>query len=176
MNRPVLGTISILALLGGGLYLASTYKDKPADPVRTNYEAAAARSAIQSWLELPLPGSASNVHCMVENLERTKLVYACFDLPTVEMVSLFDRQTRFPMWTEMVADPALLQAMQALSDGQKPWWQIGQVADTVCAQKAGKRNVAPAALKWRTQVCAIPISETTKRVFIAFSEEPVEEK
>src|SRR5690349_8222848 len=59
MNRPVIGTISILALLGGGLYFAWNYKDAAPQTTRASYEGAAARSAIQSWLDLALPNSAS---------------------------------------------------------------------------------------------------------------------
>jgi len=105
MNRPVIGTISILALLGGGLYFAYTYKDKAMPGVLPTYEGAAARSAIQAWLDLPLPASAQNVHCMTENIEPSKLVYACFDIPTVDLPSIFDQPKRYPLYGELVADP-----------------------------------------------------------------------
>src|SRR5580765_7652030 len=111
MNRPVIGTVSILALLGGGLYFAWNYKDAAPQNNRASYEDAAARSAIQSWLDLALPNSASQIHCSVENLERTKLVYARFDIPPVELPGLFDRQPRFPAAAELVSNPELLRGM-----------------------------------------------------------------
>lgn len=177
MNRPVLGTISILALMGAGVYVAwNYYKDSPAAPTaRTTYEGAAARSAIQAWLDLALPPSSTDVRCMVEDLERNKLVYARFDLPSVELLSLFDQPARYPRPGELVTDPSLLEAMKALADPQRPWWQLDSPG-AVCAQKSGKRNVAPATLKWRVQVCTVPLSDSTTRVFVAFSEEPADEK
>ena len=175
MNRPVIGTISILALLGGGLYFAYTYKDKANPGVVPAYEGAAARSAIQAWLDLPLPASAQNVHCMTENIEPSKLVYACFDIPTVELPSIFDQPTRFPLAAELVPDPGLVEAMNALADAQRPWWRINPKG-AVCAQKSGKRNVAPATLKWRAQVCSTPISPEMSTVFVALSEEPADTK
>jgi hypothetical protein len=175
MNRPVIGTISILALLGGGLYFAYTYKDKAMPGAVPAYEGAAARSAIQAWLDLPLPASARNVYCMTENIEPSKLVYACFEIPTVDLPSIFDQPQRFPIYSELVADPGLVQAMNALADARRTWWKIDPKG-AVCAQKSGKRNVAPATLKWRAQVCSVPISPEMSRVFVAFSEEPAEAK
>jgi hypothetical protein len=175
MNRPVLGTISILALLGAGFYFAWTYRNQPGPSVRRSYEEAAARSAIQAWLELPLPASAVDIHCMVEDLERTKLVYARFDIPTIDLPPLFDQPGNYPNYGELVPNPSLLEGMKALADPQRPWWQL-DLPNPLCAQKSGKRNVAPAALKRRVQVCAAPLSASISRVFVAFSEEPVDEK
>lgn len=175
MNRPVLGTISVLALLGGGLYFAYTYKDKAPTGVVPTYEGAAARSAIQAWLDLPLPASAQDIHCMTDNLEPSKLVYARFDIPTVDLPSIFDQPQKYPLYAELVADPGLVRAMNALADSQRPWWQIKSTG-ALCAQKSGKRNVAPAALKWRAQVCSTPVSPTISRVFVAFSEQPADDK
>jgi hypothetical protein len=177
MNRPVVGTLSILALLGGGLYFAWSYKDKPVfEPGQNSYEGAAARSAIQAWLELPLPASASDVHTSMEEIGRTKVVYARFDVPPVELPALFDQGSRFPEAAKLVADASLVQAMGSLGDPMRPWWQVDQLTDATAAQKSGKRNVAPAALKWRVQVCAGTAAGGMTRVYIAFSEEPVEEK
>ena len=176
MNRPVLGTVSILALLGGGLYFAWTYKDSTSQSPPRPYQGAAARSALQAWLDLPLPASATDVHCSMEVLERTQLVYARFDIPPIELPSLFDQQRRFPESTRWVADASLLQSMGALADPQRPWWEVDKIPGAVGAQKSGTRNVAPATLKWRVQVCAASLSPSLTRVYIAFLEEPAEAK
>lgn len=178
MKRPVLGTISILVLLAGGLYLGLyQFRDRVEDNARA-YSGAAARSAIQSSLELLVPPTAGNVYCQQEDVERTKLVFARFDLPTLEAPALLDQRPIFPAYTELKADPATARAMSALADrAERPWWDLPpEPRETVCGQKSGKRNAAPAVLKWRVQVAATAISPSTSRVYIAFAEEPAETK
>lgn len=174
MKRPLFGSICILIILGAGLYFAWEFKDSQTQPGRSAFEGAAARSAIQAWLDLPLPPTATDVHCAMEEIENAKLVYVRFDVPPIELPSLFDQQPRFPAAIELKPDDTLFHAMSALADPLRPWWQMEQLKSVRCAQKLGKRNVAPASLKWRTQVCAAGVSPEVTRVFIAFSEEPAE--
>ena len=91
MKRPVLGTLSILALLGGGIYLAVQYKDDAQSPRTADacYEGAAARSKFMEQFDFALPASADEVRLCVEYVERTQLSYARFDVPAAELIALF---------------------------------------------------------------------------------------
>jgi hypothetical protein len=172
MKRPLISTISILALLAGGLYVGWNYRDKATDATR-NYYGPAARSAIQASLDLIVPPSAGDVYCYEEDVEKTKLVFARFDIPAFEVAPLLAQQPQFPAASDLAADPALLTGMIAQADpARRAWWQPEQLRNPTCAQKSGKRNASPALLKWRVQVCAAPLSSQTTRVYVAFSEEP----
>jgi hypothetical protein len=172
MKRPVVGTISILALLAAGVYLAFLYKDAPQDvPVRC-YEGAAARAAIQSSLEFSLPPGAADVHCCIEALGRTQLVFARFDVSPIELPGLFGEQPRYPGLDEFKADPQVRQSMAAMADASRPWWQVGRHETATFAHRSGQRNVPPAALRWRVQVATAQVSTASTRVYVAFSEEP----
>jgi hypothetical protein len=172
MKRPIIGTISILALLAGGLYVGWNYRDKVPEATRNSY-GPAARSAIQASLDLILPPTSGEVYCYEEDVERTKLVFARFDVPTLELPALLADQPQFPALADLAADPALLSGMIAQADpARRAWWQPEQLRNPTCAQKSGKRNAQPAVLKWRVQVCVAPLSAQTTRVYVAFSEEP----
>jgi hypothetical protein len=178
MKRPVIGTISILVLLAVGLYLGLyRFRDRVEDGARA-YSGAAARSAIQSSLELLVPPTAGNVYCQQEDVERTKLVFARFDIPTIDLPALLDQRPTFPAYGDLKADPATARAMAALVEpGGRPWWDLNlEAKELASGQRSGKRNAAPALLKWRVQVAALPISPSTSRVYIAFAEEPAEGK
>jgi hypothetical protein len=180
MKRPVLGTISILLLLAVGLYLGLyQFRDRvPGGTAGTDgnrsYSGAAARSAIQANLDLIVPATAGTVYCQDEDLERTKLVFARFDVPTIDLPSLLDQRPIFPAYADLKPDPVITRAMAAQADAtQRPWWDLKPEAkETLAGHKSGKRNAAPAVLKWRIQVAAIPLPGGASRVYIAFSEEP----
>jgi hypothetical protein len=67
----------------------------------------------------------------------------------------------------------MLSAMATLSDPKRPWWQVEKLKGAVCGQKSGRRNVAPATVKWRVQICMADVSATTTTVYVAFAEEAV---
>jgi hypothetical protein len=173
MKRPLLGTISIFVLLAGGLLLGWNYRDRIPEGAR-NSAGPAARSSIQASLDLILPPTAREVYCFEEDVERTKLVFARFDVSTIELAPLLAEQPQFPSVGDLTADPALLTGLIAQADpAKRAWWQPEQLRNPTCAQKSGRRNASPAVLKWRVQVCAAPMSQQMMRVYVAFSEEPV---
>ena len=175
MNRPVVGTLSILALLAAGLYFAFNYKDSSGgDDARKSYQGAAARSAIQAHLDLALPKQAEDIHCFVEEVDRTKLVFARFDVSPIEIPSILGQHLRLPAPGDLKPDATLQSAMAALVDPRRSWWQIDPADKSLsCAQRSGQRNVAPATLKWRVQVATTsPPGSATTRVYVALSEEP----
>ena len=172
MKRPVLGTISILAILAVGLYLGYVYRDRLPESNR-NSAGPAARAAIQSSLDLLLPATAGDIRCYEEDVERAKLLFARFDVPTAELPALLDQRPIFPAYAELKPDPELHRAMAAQADPLKrPWWDVEHLKELTAAQKSGRRNAAPAVLKWRAQVAATPLGPSVTRVYIAFSEEP----
>jgi hypothetical protein len=174
MKRPVLGTLSILALLGAGIYLAVQYKDEAQAPRAADacYEGAAARSKFMDQFDFALPAAADDVRLCVEYAERTQLSFARFDVPAAEMVALFPERSRFPEWADLRADAALVQSMSVLTGAQRPWWQLAPSKEAVAAQKSGQRTAAGTTLRWRAQVCAAPLSQGVMRVYVAASEEP----
>src|SRR5436190_4627017 len=144
MKRPVLGTLSILALLGGGIYLAVQYKDDAQSPRTADacYEGAAARSKFMEQFDFALPASADEVRLCVEYVERTQLSYARFDVPAAELIALFPERSRFPEWSDLRPDAALVEPMSVLTSPQRPWWQLTPSKDAVPCQKADQRTDA----------------------------------
>lgn len=176
MKRPVLGTVSILVLLGVGVFVALKYKDAPPrEAPKTCYEGAAARQAILGALELALSGNARDVWCCVEMLGRTQLVFARFDVSDAELAGLFDGRSRFPRLGDLKADLGLIRSMNELASPARPWWQVGQLANPTAAQTSGRRGAGPSAVKWRIQLCTSPLNPSGARVYVAVSEEPVGE-
>jgi hypothetical protein len=184
MKRPVIGTIVILALLAGGLYLGFTYRAPATDATR-NSSGPAARAAIQASLDLMLPPTANAVQCHEQDVERAKRVYARFDVPSVELPELLEQAPIFPKVAELKPNAELVTAMAGQSDPVKrPWWDLAQAAapssdgmeaGVTAAQRSGRRNAAPAVLKWRVQMAAMPFGPGVTRVYVAFTEEPAGE-
>jgi hypothetical protein len=172
MNRPVIGTLCVLALLALGLYLGWTYKDH-SDQDRGNWSGPAARSAIQASLDVVLPPTAGEVHCYEEDAGHARRLYATFDLPPAELPTLLYQRQMFPEVGQLKTDPSLVSTMLAQADPLKrPWWRLEPLpADTVAGEKSGRRTGAPAAIKWRVQVCAAPLSPQATRVLVLLSEE-----
>ncbi|HSI34547.1 MAG: hypothetical protein ACAI43_20390 [Phycisphaerae bacterium] len=190
MKHPVLGTLALLAILAGGLYAAWWYKGQPLEMGGTRAtQGAGARSALQASMGLILPPSASDVYAYEEEAERTKLVFARFDIPAVDLPALLDQrrdaELTFPSAADLKADADVLGQMGAQRDARRAWWNVdgAEAASGTgavrtprnfrCAQKMGQRNSGVAKIRWRVQVCAGDLDAMTSRVFIAFSEEAV---
>jgi hypothetical protein len=182
MKRPVVGTLSVLALLGLGVFLALHFRDEAKSPDGdASYEGAAARARFMAQFDFALPASADDVHYATEFLDRTQLTFVRFDVPSAELPTLVPEDKRLPGYDELRADPALVQAMSVLTGPQRPWWQVGAFArdgaTVVAGQKSGQRQVAQAGTRWRVQLCAGGIgagaATTMTRVYIAASEEPL---
>ena len=191
MKRPVVGSIALVLILAGGLYLAWQYKDRVREDGTRATSGAAARSAIQASFGIILPATASGVYCYEEDLEKTKMAFARFDIPTIDLPTILDQRRdgdlAFPMASDLKVDGETLGQMGAQRDARRPWWNVdrtdsgagsGASADSrtlrnpTCAQKLGVRNSGSAQLRWRVQVCAGDLDSMTSRVYIAFSEEP----
>jgi hypothetical protein len=176
MKRPVVGTLSVLALLGLGVTLALNFKDEAKAPnADATYEGAAARARFMGEFDFALPPTAGDVHFAVEFLDRTQLTFVRFNVPESELPGLVPDQNRLPAYNELRADPALVQAMAVLTGPQRPWWQVAQLGKEVAAgQKSGQRQVAQAGTRWRVQMCAGAVGPgAMTRVYIAASEEPL---
>src|SRR3954447_16532692 len=138
MKRPVVGTLSVLALLGAGIYLAVQYKDDAQAPrmADASYEGAAARSKFMEQFDFALPAAAEDVRFGVENVDRTQLTFARFDVPEVEYPALFPEQSRFPATSDLRANGPLVESMSVLASPQRPWWQIAPSKEAVAGQKS----------------------------------------
>jgi hypothetical protein len=177
MKRPVLGTLSILALLGAGIYLAVQYKDEAQAPRAEDkcYEGAAARSKFMEQFDFALPATAEDVSLCVEYPTRTQLTFVRFDVPEIEYPALFPETGRLPVTADLKADEDLVNTMKLLASDRRPWWRVGPTKDAVAGQKSGQRAAAGTTLRWRTQVCAAPVARGVMRVYVACSEEPLGE-
>jgi len=191
MKRPVVGTIALLLILAGGLFLAWQYKDSARENGTRSTSGAAARSAIQASFGIILPSTASGAYCFEEDLEKTKMAFCRFDIPTIDLPGILDQRRegdlKFPSSTDLKTDGETLGQMGAQRDSRRPWWNVdrtdsgtggGTAGDSRtlrnpnCAQKMGLRNMGAAQLRWRVQVCVGDLDAMTARVYIAFSEEP----
>lgn len=181
MKKPLAAIISVAAVLGAGLYVGYKYRDQGAEYQQSGtWRGPAARSKVQEYLELILPMSAQDVLCRAEELGSGKFVYIKFDVASADVAPLL-AQSRgvenipsLPPPNSLVKDVTLQKAMAELADPRsRPWWQVDQLADAVCGQRSGTRNLGPAQLKWRVQVCYAHLNTSMARMYIAFSEEAV---
>ncbi len=178
MKHPVVGTIALLAILAGGAYIGWQFKDRRVEGVR-NTSGPAARAALQASLGLELPRSAYDPSCFEEDLEKTKLVFAGFDIPAIELPDLLsqlhDSNLTLPGFQELTSDNTLFESMKLQSSKVDPrhvWWKLEELKNPRCASRTGRRNSNQ--LVWRVQVCAGETSASNYRVYLAFSEEPAE--
>jgi hypothetical protein len=173
LKRPVLGTITILVLLCGGLYVGYTLRDGAAGrPVSRAYADSGARSFIEKALRVIVPYEAREVLAAEEGAGGTHAVLARFDLPPREVDSVLRQNETLPQMAELQEDPGSLELIGALANAAKrPWWQPGRLAGARCAQRVGVRRVGSSVVTSTIYVCAGTGEAGDMRVYVALVEQ-----
>jgi hypothetical protein len=173
LKRPVLGTITILVLLCGGLYVGYTLRDGGAGrPVSRAYADSGARAFIEKSLRVIVPYEARDVLAAEEGAGGSHAVLARFDLPPREVDSVLRQNETLPQVTELKEDPAVLERMAGLAEAAKrPWWQPESLSGPQCAQRVGRRTAGSAVVTSTIYVCAGTAEAGDMRVYVALVEE-----
>jgi hypothetical protein len=174
MKRPVLGTIAILILLCGGLYVGYTLQDRAPDrAVSRTFADNGARAFMDKSLRIIPPSEARDLSAAEESAGQSYSVLARFDLPPQELDSLLKQNDAFPTAVELKDDPAVLQSVIALGDAAKrPWWQPEQLQGAHCAQRTSRRKQGTGFVKSIRYLCAGPGDAGYTRIYVALVEEP----
>ena len=173
MKRPVLGTITILVLLCGGLYVGYTLRHGGAGrPVSRAYADSGARAFIEKALRIIVPYEAREVLAAEEGAGGSHSVLARFDLPPRELDSVLRQNETLPQATELKEDAAVLERMATLADaGKRPWWQPQRLSGAQCALRVGRRTAGSSIVTSTIYVCAGTGEAGDMRVYVALVEE-----